>query len=86
MNRPPLHTLLLIQAFRRLIDSADMSSLASLLAMSTLLGLGSFAVAQLPLSFAFSNLAITHLSNFGTGLLLGAALGVVLPECVYGHI
>jgi len=48
--------------------------------MSSLLGLGSFLVAQLPLSFAFSNSATSSLSNFGTGLLLGAALGVVLPE------
>jgi len=57
-----------------------MSGLPSLLVMSALLGLGSFGVAHLPLSLAFSNTAINNLSNFGTGLLLGAALGVILPE------
>jgi zinc transporter 9 len=63
-----------------------MSGFGSLLAMSGLLGLGSFFVAQLPLSFAFSNSTTVSLSNLGTGLLIGAALGVVLPEYVPNNV
>ncbi|OCH88451.1 hypothetical protein OBBRIDRAFT_795219 [Obba rivulosa] len=48
--------------------------------MSALLGGTSFGVGVLPLSFAFSRAALARLSALGTGLLLGAALGVIIPE------
>ncbi|KAI0087058.1 Zinc/iron permease [Irpex rosettiformis] len=57
-----------------------MSGFFSLLVMSTLLGGGSFLVGILPLSFTFSKTAIAHLSSVGAGLLLGTALGVIIPE------
>lgn len=63
-----------------------MAGLTSLLVLSLLLGAGAFGVAQLPLSFNFSRLRINQLSHFGTGLLLGAALGVILPEYVHSHL
>lgn len=57
-----------------------MSRLAGVVLMSALLGAASFAIGILPLSFAFSKSALARLSALGTGLLLGAALGVVIPE------
>ncbi|CCM05440.1 uncharacterized protein FIBRA_07659 [Fibroporia radiculosa] len=48
--------------------------------MSVLLGAASFAVGMLPLFFTFSKSALARLSVFGTGLLLGAALGIIIPE------
>ncbi|KAI0056278.1 hypothetical protein BV25DRAFT_1814346 [Artomyces pyxidatus] len=48
--------------------------------MSALLGLTSFGVGILPLSFAFSGKHMSRLSSLGTGLLLGTALGVIIPE------
>ncbi|KIP09702.1 hypothetical protein PHLGIDRAFT_18557, partial [Phlebiopsis gigantea 11061_1 CR5-6] len=50
--------------------------------MSGLLGLGAFGVGMLPLLFTFSQTAIARLSSLGTGLLLGTALGVIVPEGV----
>jgi len=57
-----------------------MSGLITILVMSLLLGLGSFSVGMLPLSFVFSKSHLAKLSTLGTGLLLGAALGVIIPE------
>ncbi|KAF8158172.1 ZIP-like iron-zinc transporter [Crassisporium funariophilum] len=51
-----------------------------LLVMSALLAATSFAVGMLPLSYAFSKSHLERLSALGTGLLLGAALGVIIPE------
>ncbi|KAF8895470.1 Zinc/iron permease [Infundibulicybe gibba] len=52
----------------------------ALFLMSALLGISSFGFGVLPLSFAFSRIFLDHLSILGTGLLLGAALGVIIPE------
>ncbi|KIM89528.1 hypothetical protein PILCRDRAFT_85118 [Piloderma croceum F 1598] len=57
-----------------------MSGFLTVLLMSFLLGIGSFSVGMLPLSFVFSKSHLAKLSTFGTGLLLGAALGVIIPE------
>jgi len=57
-----------------------MSSLYVLCTLSGLLGLTSFAVGVLPLSFTFSSAHMAKLSSLGTGLLLGAALGIIIPE------
>ncbi|RDB17793.1 Zinc transporter ZIP9-A [Hypsizygus marmoreus] len=54
--------------------------LALLALMSFVLGVSSFACGILPLSFAFSKSYLDRLSALGTGLLLGAALGVIIPE------
>ncbi|KAF8903171.1 ZIP-like iron-zinc transporter [Gymnopilus junonius] len=51
-----------------------------LLIMSAVLGAGTFAVGMLPLSYAFSKNHLERLFALGTGLLLGAALGVIIPE------
>lgn len=48
--------------------------------MSLALGVSSFVAGVLPLSFAFSRNHLVRLSSLGTGLLLGTALGVILPE------
>ncbi|KAH9049937.1 Zinc/iron permease [Lactarius hengduanensis] len=57
-----------------------MSSIYVLCTLSGLLGLTSFAVGILPLSFTFSSAHMSRLSSLGTGLLLGAALGIIIPE------
>jgi len=57
-----------------------MPELLVLLTMSALLGLTSFGIGMLPLSFSFSRKSLSWLSNLGTGLLLGTALGVIIPE------
>ncbi|KAG5352692.1 Zinc transporter ZIP9-B [Termitomyces sp. J132] len=54
--------------------------LVLLFVMSILLGATSFACGILPLSVAFSKTCLERLSAVGTGLLLGAALGVIIPE------
>lgn len=51
-----------------------------ILTMSAILGGATFAVGMLPLSFTFSKSHLDRLSVLGTGLLLGAALGVIIPE------
>ncbi|EIN12926.1 Zinc/iron permease, partial [Punctularia strigosozonata HHB-11173 SS5] len=51
-----------------------------LVVQSILLGASAFGIGMLPLSFAFSKRQTDGLSNLGTGLLLGAALGVIIPE------
>ncbi|KAG7443125.1 ZIP-like iron-zinc transporter [Guyanagaster necrorhizus] len=48
--------------------------------MTTLLGASSFACGILPLSFTFSKNHLLRLTLIGTGLLLGTALGVIIPE------
>jgi len=48
--------------------------------MSLSLGASSYACGLLPLSFTFSKSYLDRLSALGTGLLLGAALGVIIPE------
>ncbi|KAJ8454579.1 hypothetical protein ONZ51_g12948 [Trametes cubensis] len=48
--------------------------------MAALLGAVSFGTGMLPLSVAFSKTSLASLTSLGTGLLLGAALGVVIPE------
>ncbi|KAI0926658.1 hypothetical protein AcV5_007387 [Taiwanofungus camphoratus] len=58
----------------------DMAGFLGVLAMSILLGVASFGVGVLPLSFTFSKSALARLSSFGTGLLIGAALGIIIPE------
>ncbi|KZT63969.1 hypothetical protein DAEQUDRAFT_770127 [Daedalea quercina L-15889] len=57
-----------------------MSGFFGVLFMSFLLAAASFGIGVLPLSFAFSKPALARLSALGTGLLLGAALGVIIPE------
>lgn len=57
-----------------------MSAFLALLAMSGLLALTSFGVGMLPLSFSYSRKHLSRLSSLGTGLLLGTALGVIIPE------
>lgn len=57
-----------------------MSGFITILFMSFLLGVGSFSIGMLPLSFVFSKSHLAKLSTLGTGLLLGAALGVIIPE------
>ncbi|KAF8645186.1 hypothetical protein AX16_008013 [Volvariella volvacea WC 439] len=52
----------------------------TLVIMSALLGLAAFGCGILPLSFTFSKQNLEHLSHVGTGLLLGAALGIIIPE------
>lgn len=48
--------------------------------MSALLGACSFGAGMLPLSFVFAKNQVDRLAALGTGLLLGAALGVIIPE------
>ncbi|KAI0755304.1 Zinc/iron permease [Daedaleopsis nitida] len=52
----------------------------AILVMSALLGAGSFGTGMMPLVVAFSKSSMASLTAYGTGLLLGAALGVVIPE------
>ncbi|THH16860.1 hypothetical protein EW146_g3831 [Bondarzewia mesenterica] len=48
--------------------------------MSALLALTSFGIGMLPLSFTYSRKHLSQLTSLGTGLLLGTALGVIIPE------
>ncbi|KAJ7244999.1 Zinc/iron permease [Mycena haematopus] len=52
----------------------------TLLAMSALLGASSFLFGMLPLSFVLSKQHITRFSTLGSGILIGTALGVIIPE------
>ncbi|TFK24992.1 Zinc/iron permease [Coprinopsis marcescibilis] len=54
--------------------------LLQLLFMSLLLGVSSFGCGMIPLAFALSKNHVERLSAVGTGLLLGAALAVIVPE------
>ncbi|GLB38237.1 putative ZIP Zinc transporter [Lyophyllum shimeji] len=62
------------------LESLVAEMLALLGLMSLVLGIASFACGTLPLSFVFSKSHLDRLSALGTGLLLGAALGVIIPE------
>ncbi|KDQ06806.1 hypothetical protein BOTBODRAFT_181274 [Botryobasidium botryosum FD-172 SS1] len=55
-------------------------SFFTLLAFSSILGASSFCIGLLPLFFTFSTKSLAQLSTYGTGLLLGAAMGVIIPE------
>jgi len=57
-----------------------MDGLSRIILLSVALGVSSFAVGILPLFFAFSVKNRLQLSTFGNGLLLGTALGVIIPE------
>ncbi|KAF8195585.1 hypothetical protein BJ912DRAFT_957476 [Pholiota molesta] len=57
-----------------------------LLVMSLVLGASTFIVGMLPLSYAFSKGHLEQLTALGTGLLLGAALGVIIPEGIEATI
>ncbi|EJC98106.1 Zinc/iron permease [Fomitiporia mediterranea MF3/22] len=59
-----------------------MSAFLIVLLMSAALGATSFGIGMLPLFFTFSRTHIEQLSTLGTGLLLGAALGIIIPEGV----
>ncbi|KAF9077489.1 Zinc/iron permease [Rhodocollybia butyracea] len=48
--------------------------------MTVLLGASSFGCGMLPLSFVFSKSHLVRLTTLGSGLLLGTALGVIIPE------
>ncbi|KAJ7784354.1 Zinc/iron permease [Mycena metata] len=52
----------------------------ALLIMSALLGGSSFLFGVLPLSFVLSKHHITRFSTLGSGILIGVALGVIIPE------
>jgi len=52
----------------------------ALLIMSALLGASSFLFGMLPLSFVLSKHHITRFSTLGSGILIGTALGVIIPE------
>ncbi|KAF8746736.1 ZIP Zinc transporter, partial [Rhizoctonia solani] len=54
--------------------------LIQLVMMCTLLGGASFGLGLLPLILTFSKTRISQISTIGTGLLLGAAMGIVIPE------
>ncbi|KAI5122800.1 hypothetical protein M0805_000143 [Coniferiporia weirii] len=57
-----------------------MAGILTILLMSTILGATSFSIGMLPLFFTFSRTRIAYLSTLSTGLLLGAALGIIIPE------
>ena len=57
-----------------------MTGIWNILLMSIILGVTSFGIGILPLFFSFSRTRIAYLSTVGTGLLLGAALGIIIPE------
>ncbi|KAJ7677435.1 Zinc/iron permease [Mycena rosella] len=52
----------------------------TLLVMSALLGVSSFLSGILPLSFALSKHHVARFSTLGSGILIGTALGVIIPE------
>ncbi|KIJ54742.1 hypothetical protein M422DRAFT_24647 [Sphaerobolus stellatus SS14] len=55
-------------------------NLVKILVLSVALGGSSFVIGSLPLSLPFSATYRIQLSTFGNGLLLGAALGIIIPE------
>ncbi|EJU03088.1 Zinc/iron permease [Dacryopinax primogenitus] len=52
----------------------------ALFLMSAVMGVTSFAVGSLPLTLTFSHSRLKMLTTYGMGLLLGAALAVIIPE------
>ncbi|KAM5538620.1 hypothetical protein V8D89_007649 [Ganoderma adspersum] len=61
-------------------------SLSSAIFTAGLLGAASFGMGMLPLAVTFSKSTLASLTTYGAGLLLGAALGVVIPEGVSGIV
>ncbi|EPQ51041.1 hypothetical protein GLOTRDRAFT_66232 [Gloeophyllum trabeum ATCC 11539] len=59
-----------------------MAGAAGVLLMSLALGAASFGIGTLPLSLSFTGSGLAGVSAVGTGLLLGAALGIIIPEGV----
>ncbi|KZV70220.1 Zinc/iron permease [Peniophora sp. CONT] len=59
-----------------------MSALFSVTLLATALGLFSFGVGMLPLTFAIAKNHLSLISRLGTGLLIGTAFGVIIPEGV----
>jgi len=57
-----------------------MSAFFNLLAMAAAMGVAAFGVGLLPLSVSLSKTHLAHMSTLGSGLLVGAAIGVVIPE------
>ncbi|KAG8755807.1 hypothetical protein FRC14_003635 [Serendipita sp. 396] len=55
-------------------------ALLTVLILSGALALSCFIVGNLPLTFSFSRSRVAYLSTLGIGLLLGAGLGVIIPE------
>ncbi|KAJ2916142.1 hypothetical protein MD484_g4275, partial [Candolleomyces efflorescens] len=52
--------------------------------LSIVLAVAAFGVGMLPLAVGFSKTHVERLSALGTGLLLGAGLGVIIPEYASG--
>ncbi|VDC00747.1 unnamed protein product [Peniophora sp. CBMAI 1063] len=59
-----------------------MSALISVTVLAVALGLFSFGVGMLPLTFAIAKNHLSLVSRLGTGLLIGTAFGVIIPEGV----
>ncbi|KAI1794792.1 Zinc/iron permease [Ganoderma leucocontextum] len=57
-------------------------SFTSVVFTASLLGAASFGMGMLPLAVTLSKYTLASLTTYGSGLLLGAALGVVIPEGV----
>ncbi|KAH7927761.1 Zinc/iron permease [Leucogyrophana mollusca] len=58
----------------------------NVVAMSFIMGVGSYGAGLLPLSFSLSKTHLTRMSTLGTGLFIGSALGVVIPEGIEGMV
>ena len=87
---------LLLLALRGLQKDVNPKMILQVLLMAASLGVASFVVGMLPLLYLFSSMLaifficvhsyfslerrLDHLSALGTGLLLGTALGVIIPE------
>ncbi|KAG6377122.1 Zinc/iron permease [Boletus reticuloceps] len=56
------------------------SGLQHVVGMSLVLGAASYGIGLAPLSVPLSKKQLSVLSNLGTGLLIGTAIGVILPE------
>ncbi|KAG9008764.1 hypothetical protein FRB94_012988 [Tulasnella sp. JGI-2019a] len=57
-------------------------TISVLLSSVTVLGIASYLAGMLPLSVQMSQVRTAQMSTLGTGLLLGAAMGVIIPEGV----
>ncbi|KIJ17811.1 hypothetical protein PAXINDRAFT_167778 [Paxillus involutus ATCC 200175] len=58
----------------------------NVVAMSLVMGAVSYGVGLVPLSAPLSKRHVSMLFNLGTGLLIGTALGVIIPEGVEGAV
>ncbi|KAG8920705.1 hypothetical protein FRC03_010823 [Tulasnella sp. 419] len=54
----------------------------TLVILVSVLGVSSFLAGMIPLSVAMSRKRLAQISTVGTGILLGAAMGVIIPEGV----